>query len=184
MTFRNTTGSWGTLTKALHWIIVILIIVQFSIAARAHSLPRGPALIEAWAWHKSVGMTIFMLAVIRLLWRWMNPVPDLTAETQPWERVLAKISHVLLYALIFAVPLTGWMMSSAKNFPVSWFSLFQWPDLVAPDRALSESLESTHKLLVKVLAGVALLHIAGALKHHFIDKNNVLKRMLPFGGVK
>ncbi|HEU4778966.1 MAG TPA: cytochrome b [Steroidobacteraceae bacterium] len=184
MTFRNTTRSWGALTKALHWIIVILIIVQFFIASRAHDLPRGPALIEAWGWHKSVGMTIFMLAIIRLVWRWMNPVPDLTAETRAWEHTLAKISHVLLYALIFAVPLTGWLMSSAKNFPVSWFSLFQWPDLIAPDRALSESMESAHKILVKVLVGVALLHAAGALKHHFIDKNNVLRRMLPFSRIK
>jgi cytochrome b561 len=184
MTFRNTTRSWGALTKALHWIIVILIITQFFFASRAHDLPRGPALIEAWGWHKSIGMTVFLLAIVRLVWRWMNPVPDLTAETQPWERTLAKISHVLLYALIFAVPLTGLLMSQAKNFPVSWFHLFQWPDLVTPDPALSESMESTHKILVKVLVGVALLHIAGALKHHFIDKNNVLKRMLPFGGVK
>jgi len=184
MTFRNTTRSWGALTKALHWIIVILIIAQFLIASRAHSLPRGPALIEAWGWHKSIGMTIFMLAVIRLVWRWMNPVPDLSAEIQPWERTLAKISHVLLYALLFAVPLTGWMMSSAKNFPVSWFSLFQWPDLVAPDPSLSKILETTHETLVKVLFVVALLHIAGALKHHFMDKNDVLKRMLPFVGVK
>jgi len=184
MTFRNTTRTWGTPTKALHWIIVILIIVQFFIASRAHSLPRSPALIEAWGWHKSIGMTVFMLAVIRLVWRWMNPVPDLTAETQRWERILARISHLLLYVLIFAVPLTGWMMSSAKNFPVSWFHLFQWPDLVSPDPSLSNYLENTHKVLVKVLVGVALLHAAGALKHHFIDRNNVLRRMWPFGGIK
>jgi cytochrome b561 len=184
MTFRNTTRSWGSLTKTLHWIIVILIIVQFFIAIRAHGLPRGPALIEAWGWHKSIGMTVFLLAVIRLVWRWLNPVPDLTAEIKPWENTLAKISHVLLYMLIFAVPLTGLLMSQAKNFPVSWFHLFQWPDFVAPDPAVSETFESAHKILVKVLVGVALLHAAGALKHHFIDKNNVLKRMLPFGGVK
>jgi cytochrome b561 len=184
MTFRNTTRSWGALSKALHWIVVILIVVQFFIAARAYSLPRGPALIEAWGWHKSIGMTVFMLAVVRLVWRWMNPVPDLTAETRPWERTLAKLSHVLLYALIFSLPLTGLLMSQAKNFPVSWFHLLQWPDLVAPDRALSESMESAHKILVKALVGVALLHIAGALKHHIIDKNDVLKRMLPFGGIR
>jgi cytochrome b561 len=181
MTFRNTTRNWGALSKALHWIIVILIITQFVIASRAHNLPRGPALLEAWGWHKSFGMTILMLAVIRLAWRWMNPVPDLTAETRPWERVLARLSHVLLYGLIFALPLTGWLMSSAKNYPVSWFKIFQWPDLVAPDPAFSELMESTHHVLVKVLLAVALLHIAGALKHHFIDKNDVLKRMLPFG---
>jgi cytochrome b561 len=168
----------------MHWIIVILVVTQFFLASRAHSLPRGPAMIEAWGWHKSIGMTIFMLAVVRLVWRWMNPVPDLSAEIKPWEQVLAKLSHVLLYALLFAVPLTGWLMSSAKNFPVSWFSLFQWPDLVGPDPAFSKIMEATHETLVKVLFVVALLHMAGALKHHFFDKNDVLRRMLPFGGVK
>jgi cytochrome b561 len=184
MSFRNTKSSWGALSKALHWIVVILIILQFVLAAWAKSLPRGPGMVEAWGWHKSFGMTILMLAVIRLTWRLVNPTPDLTAETKPWERVLAKISHLLLYGLIFAMPLTGWMMSSAKNFPVSWFKVFQWPDLVAPDPDFSRLMESTHHALFKVLVVIALLHIAGALKHHFIDKNDVLKRMLPFSGVK
>ena len=87
-------------------------------------------------------------------------------------------------ALIFAMPLTGWLMSSAKNFPVSWFSLFQLPDLVAPSEQLFRQMRSLHHMLFAVLVVVALLHIAGALKHHFIDRNDVLKRMLPFGGVK
>ena len=98
--------------------------------------------------------------------------------------MLAKISHVLLYALIFAMPLTGWLMSSAKNYPVSWFKLFQFPDLVAPSEELFRRMNGLHHLLFKVLVVVALLHVAGALKHHFIDRNDVLKRMLPFGRVK
>ena len=184
MSFRNTTRSWGALSKALHWIVVILIITQWIIAERADALPNGLAKLEALAWHKSFGMTIFMLAALRLLWRLVNPTPDLTAETKPWERMLAKVSHVLLYALIFAMPLTGWMMSSAKNFPVSWFKLFQFPDLVAPSEATFQRMHDLHGLLFATLVVVALLHIAGALKHHFIDKNDVLKRMLPFGRVK
>ena len=185
MTFRNTTRSWGSLSKALHWIIVVLIINQWIIAERAAQLPpKSLAVLKALWWHKSFGITILVLAVIRLAWRWMNPVPDLTAETRPWERVLAKISHVLLYALIFAMPLTGWMMSSAKNYPVSWFKLFQFPDLVAPAEQTYHQMNDLHHALFNVLVGVALLHVAGALKHHFIDKNDVLKRMLPFGRVK
>jgi cytochrome b561 len=183
MTFRNTNRAWGSLTKALHWIIVILIINQWWIAERAEDL-KGMEKLQALAWHKSFGMTILMLAVIRLVWRWMNPVPDLTAETRPWERVLAKVSHLLLYALIFAMPLTGWMMSSARNFPVSWFKLFQFPDLVAPADKTFHQMNDLHHLLFSVLVAVALLHAAGALKHHFIDRNDVLKRMLPFGRVK
>ena len=179
MTFRNTKLAWGSLTKALHWVIVLLIINQWLIAERADDL-KGLAKLQALAWHKSFGMTILMLAIIRLIWRLMNPVPDLTAETKPWERMLAKVSHVLLYALIFAMPLTGWMMSSARNFPVSWFKLFQFPDLVAPSDVLYHQMHDLHHLLFKVLVAVAVLHVAGALKHHFIDKNDVLRRMLPF----
>ena len=91
---------------------------------------------------------------------------------------------VLLYALLFAMPLTGWMMSSARNFPVSWFKLFQFPDLVAPAEQTVHRMNDLHHLLFSALVTVALLHIAGALKHHFIDRNDVLKRMLPFGRVK
>src|SRR6187397_328689 len=180
MPFRNTTHAWGSLSKAFHWLIVLLIINQWLIAERADEL-KGLAKLEALAWHKSFGMTVLMLAVLRLVWRLMNPTPELATETKPWERVLAKISHALLYALIFAMPLTGWMMSSAKNYPVSWFRLFQFPDLVAPAEQTFHRMHDVHHLLFNVLVGVALLHVAGALKHHFIDRNDVLKRMLPFG---
>lgn len=183
MPFRNTTRSWGSLSKAFHWLIVLLIINQWLIAERADEL-KGLAKLQALAWHKSFGMTVLMLAVLRLAWRLMNSTPELTTATKPWERVLANISHLLLYALIFAMPLTGWMMSSAKNYPVSWFRLFQFPDLVAPAEQTFHQMHDLHHLLFNVLVGVALLHVAGALKHHFIDRNDVLKRMLPFGGVK
>jgi len=183
MPFRNTTHAWGSLSKAFHWLIVLLIINQWVIAERAEEL-KGLAKLDALAWHKSFGMTVLMLAVLRLAWRLMNPTPELATETKPWERLLAKISHVLLYALIFAMPLTGWMMSSAKNYPVSWFKLFQFPDLVAPAEQTFHRMHDLHHLLFNVLVGVALLHVAGALKHHFIDRNDVLKRMLPFGRIK
>jgi len=183
MPFRNTKRSWGSLSKALHWLIVLLIINQWLIAERAEDL-TGFQKFTALNWHKWFGMTIFMLAILRLAWRLANPVPDLTAETKPWERALAKISHFLLYALIFAMPLTGWIMSSAKAFGVSWFNLFQFPDLVGKNDQLYEVMKATHHALFKVLVATALLHAAGALKHHFIDRNDVLRRMLPFGRVE
>ncbi len=183
MPFRNTKRAWGSLSKALHWIIVLLIINQWVIAQRAEEL-TGFAKFKALAWHKSFGMTILMLAVIRLAWRLANPVPDLSTETRPWERRLANGSHLLLYLLIFAMPLTGWLMSSAKAYGVSWFNLFAFPDLVGRSERVYETMHSLHEWLFAALVTVALLHVAGALKHHFIDRNNVLRRMLPFGGVK
>jgi cytochrome b561 len=183
MPFRNTKSSWASLSKGLHWLIVLLIINQWVIAERADDL-TGFQKFTTLNWHKWFGMTIFMLAIVRLGWRLANPVPDLTAETRPWERVLAKMSHFLLYALIFAMPLTGWLMSSARAFGVSWFNLFQFPDLVGKDEHLYHLMHDTHHLLFKVLVAVALLHAAGALKHHFIDRNNVLRRMLPFSRIE
>lgn len=184
MTLRNTTTAWGSLSKALHWLIVLLIITQWVIASRADSLPLGLAKLQALAWHKSFGITILVLALLRLAWRLMNPTPQLATVTRPWERMLAHVSHFLLYGLLFAIPLTGWMMSSARNFPVSWFKLVQLPDLVAPSQQTYQLMHSLHGSLNLALFVIALLHIAGALKHHFIDRNDVLKRMLPFSGVK
>src|ERR1700741_5462936 len=111
MTFRNTTSAWGAVSKTFHWVIVLLIINQWRIAERADDLPNGPAKIAALGWHKSFGITILALAVLRLVWPWLNPVPSLADVAKTWERALAHISHVLLYALIFALPLTGWIMS-------------------------------------------------------------------------
>jgi cytochrome b561 len=184
MNFRNTTRYWGAVSKTLHWVIVVLIINQAVIASRAEGLPLGPDKLQALGLHKSLGMTILGLAIIRLVWRWLNPVPTLDGLARTWERVAAHLSHFLLYALIFAVPLSGWLMSSARNFPVSWFGVFQFPDLVEPNKQFYELMHDLHPLLFSALVLVALAHIAGALKHHFIDKNEVLKRMLPFGGVK
>jgi cytochrome b561 len=183
MNFLNTVRSWGVVSKTLHWLIVLLIINQWIIMERAESLGMA-AKLQAIGLHKSLGMTIFMLAIIRLVWRLLNPVPSLDGLTKSWERRLAALSHVLLYGLIFSLPLSGWLMSSARNFPVSWFNQFQFPDLVPASQELYRSMQDLHHLLFWALTAVALLHVAGALKHHFIDRNEVLRRMLPFGGVK
>jgi cytochrome b561 len=180
MAIRNTTVRWGWLAQLLHWVIVALIITQFVLAFISSNLPLGMAKIAVLARHKSVGITILMLAVIRLLWRWMNPTPALPDTLKPYERVLAKVTHAALYAILFIQPLSGWMMSSARNFPVSWFRLFQLPDLVPSSRPLYDALHTFHATLAWVLVGVAVLHAAAALKHHFVLKDDVLRRMLPF----
>lgn len=182
MTIRNTANAWGAVSKTLHWLIVLLIIMQWVIIERANALPMGNDKVFVIGMHKSWGITILALALIRLVWRWLNPVPSLEGRAKGWERGLAHLSHVLLYGLIIAMPLSGWLMSSARNFSVSWFGVVQLPDLVSPDKALYERLNDLHHTLFAVLLGVAALHVAGALKHHFIDRNDVLKRMLPFGG--
>jgi cytochrome b561 len=180
MPIRNTTARWGFLAQLFHWVIVGLIITQFVLANIAHDLPIGMEKLAVLARHKSVGVTILTLAIMRLVWRWMNPVPELPNTLKPYERMLAKFTHFMLYALLIVMPITGWIMSSARNFPVSWFNLFQLPDLVAPSRPLYDAMHETHELLAWTLVAVATLHVLGALKHHFVLKDDVLRRMLPF----
>lgn len=180
MTLRNTNHSWGSIAKLIHWTVVALIIVQIALARIADDLPLGMEKLATLARHKSVGITILVLAVLRVLWRWANPTPALPRQMPAWQRGLANASHVGLYAAIFAIPLTGWMMSSAKNYPVSWFNVFQLPDLVGPNERVYEFMHDAHETLVIVMLTFAAVHIAGALKHHFIDRDGVLRRMLPF----
>jgi cytochrome b561 len=116
---------------------------------------------------------------VRLAWRWSNPTPTLPDTLKPYERTLARLTHALLYVLLFAVPLSGWLMSSARGFPVSWFGFLQLPDLVPKNKALYEALLTTHGILAWTLGVVATVHLVAALKHHFVLKDDVLRRMLP-----
>jgi len=179
MQIRNTQQRYGAVAQLLHWAIVALIITQFVLASKADSLGLGPAKIAVLARHKSVGLTIFGLAVLRLLWRWFNPIPPAPANTPSWQMLAGRISHGMLYALILITPLLGWLMSSARNFSVSWFGLFTLPDLVAPDKARYEFFHEAHETLALTLAAIAIVHALAALKHHFIDRDDVLRRMLP-----
>jgi cytochrome b561/polyisoprenoid-binding protein YceI len=183
MLMRNTSARWGGVSQLLHWLIVALIAVQATLGVTGRLLPLGVEKLAVLARHKSIGITILGLAALRLLWRWLNPAPPLTSNLKPYERFLAHFTHAALYVLLFAMPVTGWIMSSARGFPVSWFSLYQLPDLVPKSRTLYDSMVTTHMVLAIALALTVALHIAGALKHHFVLKDDTLRRMLPFGRI-
>jgi cytochrome b561 len=180
MRLKNTAEKYGPIAQLFHWTIVVLVITQFALALRADDLPRGAALLKTLTLHKSIGITIFTLAVLRLLWRWVNPVPPMPSTAPHWQHLAARISHIGLYALLLVMPLFGWMMSSARNFPVSWFGLFTLPDLVPANKAAYEFFHEGHEILGIVLFLLAILHAAAALKHQFIDRDDVLMRMLPW----
>lgn len=180
MPLKNTATKYGAIAQLFHWIIVVLIVTQYVLAQRADSLPRGPALLQTIALHKSIGITILGLAVLRLIWRWLNPVPPMPASSPRWQHLAARLSHIALHALLFLMPLFGWLMSSARNFPVSWFGIVTLPDLIGPSERAYEFFHEGHEILAQVLFVVALVHIAAALKHHFIDRDDVLTRMLPW----
>lgn len=179
MVWRNSRLQYGAISKTLHWLIVLLLIVQYSLGWYADTLPLGLEQLVVMARHKSFGITILLLASIRLLWRWSNPVPELPPHTPRWESLAAQGSHFLLYALLFAMPLVGWLTSSAANFSVSYFGLFTLPDMLAPDEGVAHLLEETHETLAWVLLTVIVVHVLAALRHHFWLKDNVLRRMLP-----
>ena len=183
MTLRNDRARWGGVSQTFHWLIVAMILAQAVLALLFKQMHRGPETAVLIGVHKSLGITILVLAALRLSWRWANPVPDLPGTLQPHERVLARLSHGALYALLFAMPLTGWLGSSALGFPVRWFNLFAIPGPLAKDRVLGHALYTTHSILALALGLVLLLHIAGAVRHHWMLKDDVLRRMLPGSGV-
>jgi cytochrome b561 len=171
---------YGAVAQAFHWVIAGLIATQFVLANLADGLPVGARKLELLARHKSFGMTVLMLAILRLLWRFKNPPPAFPSAMSPRERLVARSTHIAFYVLLFAMPLTGWMMSSAKNYSVSWFGLFTWPNLIGKSQSAFKLLQTTHEALSNVLFAIAVLHILAAFKHHFWDKDDVLLRMLPF----
>jgi cytochrome b561 len=180
MAFRNTTWRWGALSQFFHWLIVALLILQVTLAFMADDLPASMRKLTLLARHKSVGITILILIALRLGWRWANPTPELPPTLKPYERTLARITHGLLYVLLIAMPLSGWMMSSARGFPVSWFGFFQLPDLVPKSTPLYDGMMTAHHTLAVILGVVVALHVAAALKHHFWLRDDTLRRMLPF----
>ncbi|MGZ3181232.1 MAG: cytochrome b [Telluria sp.] len=165
---------------ALHWLIALLIVIAFSlgwIVSEMHGL--SPAKLRYVSWHKWLGVTVLWLAAVRLLWRLFRPAPAYVATLKPWERTFAHWGHILLYILMFAVPITGYFMSSATGVPIVYFGLFELPTFIAKNRELHETLEDIHGFLAWTLFWVVLLHVAAALKHHFIDHDGTLRRMLP-----
>ena len=180
MQWRNSAERYGVVAQLFHWVIVVLIVTQFVLINQAEDLPRGIQQLAVMARHKSVGMTVLMLATLRILWRLAAGVaPALPDKTPGWQRLSAKLTHVALYVLLFAMPLSGWLMSSARNFPVSWFGVFTFPDLVEPSKPVFNAMHETHEVLATALFVLAILHIVAALKHPFVDRDNVLRRMLP-----
>lgn len=179
MPLRNTAEAYGSLSKFLHWAIVLLIVPQYFLAEAAEELPDGLEKLQLFTWHKSLGMLVLLLALARIGWKVMNKgMPG--AIGVAWQRKAAAAGHGLLYLLILAQPLSGWVLSSSANYPVTMFNWFQFPAIVGENHDLHEAMEDVHELLFNALLVVAAIHIAAALYHHFVLKDGVLRRMLPF----
>jgi cytochrome b561 len=176
---RNDAESWGAPAKLLHWAMTGLILAQVALGIMAVTWRLSPTKLNLYFWHKSTGMLLLALLALRLVWRLANRAPTLPAALPAWERTAAHASHALLYALMAALPLSGWIVNAAANIPLRIFGLVPLPAIVAPDNALADLAAWVHRGLFVLLALVLVAHIGAALRHHFVKRNTVLVRMLP-----
>jgi cytochrome b561 len=181
MALKSDAAHWGSLAKFFHWAVVALILVQAIVGLVMVELPKRPGTIPVYSFHKSLGLTIFALAILRLLWRAFDRRPHEAAGIPPWQALGARAGHALLYLLIFAVPLSGWLFDSASSLrPLYWFNLIHIPSLTGgKNDAIKEFAEGAHETLFWVLVVVAAGHATMALIHHFHHRNETLRRMLP-----
>ena len=144
-----------------------------------HDLHLSPLKLRLFNWHKWAGVTLFLLALLRLAWRAGHAPPPLPATMSSLPRLAAGGLHLALYALMFLIPLSGWIMSSAKGFQTVWFGVLPLPDLLDKDVALGERLQQVHLTLNLLLLLLVAGHVGASLKHHLIDRDDILVRMLP-----
>ena len=176
---RNTPDSWGAPAKLFHWVMAALILAQSALGVMAANWRVSPTKLELFFWHKSTGILILALVALRLAWRLANPVPLLPSGMAAWERAAARLGHLFLYALMIALPVTGWIVNSASNVPFRIFWLVPLPAIVAPDEPTADFVAEVHGGLAALLALVLAAHIGAALWHHFVKRDTVLERMLP-----
>jgi cytochrome b561 len=170
---------YGAIAMLFHWLLALMIVLAWGLGWYMADLPFSPSRLKLFSWHKWLGMTILLLAALRLLWRLRHPAPALPAAMARWETMLAHLSHGAMYLLFFAVPLAGWARSSAAGFPIVYLGLVPLPDLVGKDKALAASLTQAHAVGAWLLGALIVLHVAAAIKHAVVDKDGVFSRMVP-----
>lgn len=170
---------YGAVAQGLHWLIALLIVVMFGLGWYMADLPLGQRKFDLYQLHKSLGVTIFVLTLLRLAWRMRHPAPPLPTTMASWEKTLAKIAHVLLYLLLLLQPLIGFLQSNAANFPVVVWGVLPLPALLGADEPFAETLVDLHEWGARSILLLVALHAAAALRHHFMLKDDILRRMLP-----
>lgn len=173
-----TAAHWSASVRFFHWLIAALIVTQFALGWLAAGWRLSPTKIDLFVWHKSTGMLILALVVLRLLNRLTKPAPVLPEGMPAWERTAAHASHVLLYIVMFAMPLTGWVINSAAGVPFRIFWQVPLPSLIGPDKQTADLAALAHLGLGFVFVTLLIVHIGAALRHHFVKRDDVLTRML------
>ncbi len=169
--------SYHFISKIFHWIVGLMMLGLLTLGYYMSGLEGSPFKYGLYGWHKSFGILVLMLAVLRLTWRFYLGAPEGLGTHKRWEKILSKVTHVVLYGAIFAMPLSGWLMSSAGGHGVKFFGLFKMPALMAKNKAWGGVFNQTHEILGYMILASVILHVAGALKHHFLDKDETVRRM-------
>lgn len=178
----GTAHAYGTLARTFHWGIAGLLLLQVPLAFYMTDQPLGPDKLGNYATHKSIGLLIFSVMALRLAWRLGHPAPLLPAGIPAWQRLGARLTHVLMYALLFLMPVTGLLRSQAANFPVSFFGWFTVPAIVGVNEEFSTTMHEVHETQGTVLLVLVCVHVFAALHHHYISRDGVLRSMLPLAG--
>lgn len=179
MCLRNTQESYGIVAKSFHWLMALLIVVLLAVGLIMAEMENSPDRFKLIGLHKEFGIVVLALATLRLGWKIFDISPLMPASLSKMAVLGAKAVHLALYFFMFAMPITGWLMSSAAGFPVSVFGLFTMPNLIEPNKEMRHDLGELHELLAWCLIAFIVLHLLAALFHHFYYKDNILRRMLP-----
>jgi cytochrome b561 len=177
---QSNSAAYTRTAIGLHWLIAMALAGSFAVGLYMHDLPLTPMKLKIYSWHKWAGVTIFIFVLARLAWRLTHRPPPPPPDMPAWQHKVAEATHHALYLLMLIIPISGWLMSSAKGFQTVWFGVVPLPDLLGKDEALGNLLQRVHMLLNFTLAALVAAHVGAALKHHFIDRDDVLTRMLPF----
>jgi cytochrome b561 len=175
----HSASEWGWPAKIFHWLGAVIIAVLLVHGWwMTHITPR-PDRLANYAWHAALGYDLLALTLLRLLWRWLNAVPELPSDLKPWERLSARAGHIALYVLMLIVSVTGWMVATTFRTPMvsDLFGISVPAIVTAVDRSTREWVEGSHKVLAYLLTAIIVVHIAGALRHHLIKRNDILRRM-------
>ena len=173
------TPVYTPVAKILHWLTALAVLGLIGLGLWMVGLPFGLTKLYAFAWHKWIGLTVLLLTLLRWVWRALHPPPALPPTVAPWERALAPWVHILLLVLLLALPISGWLMSSAGGVKVIWFGTLPMPDLVSRDPNLFETLRTLHHRLAWVLIGALVLHLGAVVRHDVLRRDGIFRRMAP-----
>lgn len=179
MQLHNTDSHFGAVSMTLHWLMAAIIIGLLGLGLIMVRMPISLEKLQFFGWHKEFGLLVLGLAFVRVAWRLSDMMPPLPAHLPDWQKIAARSVHFAFYVFMFALPITGWGITSAAGLPPSFFGLFVLPDLVAPNDHTRILLTEVHKWLSYALIATICMHVGAALQHHFIYKDNILRRMLP-----